>query len=185
MRASDKLLYFIALIPHAGLREEIREIKERMRDEYGAGHALKSPAHITLQMPFKRSPGDEDFITLALAGFALKERPFRVELEGYGSFPPRVIHIRVSNPGPVRALHARLRELLLDDLGFEPQEVMRDVQPHITIATRDLTKTAFSEAWPVMKEEAFTGGFRAEGIFLLRHNGRSWDILKEFPFGEL
>ena len=62
LRDRGRDLYFIALIPHTGLREEIREIKERMRDEYGAGHALKSPAHITLQMPFKRSPGDEDFI---------------------------------------------------------------------------------------------------------------------------
>jgi len=184
VRASEKLLYFIALIPHSGLREEIREIKERMRDEYGAGHALKSPAHITLQMPFKRSPADEDVISEALAGFALKEKSFRVDLEGYGSFPPRVIYIRVSNPEPVRGLHARLRKLLVDGLGFEPQEVMREVKPHITVATRDLTNTAYTEAWPVIKEEAFTGGFRAEGIFLLRHNGRSWDILKEFPFGE-
>jgi 2'-5' RNA ligase len=178
------MLYFIALIPHGGLREEIREIKERMRDEYDAGHALRSPAHITLQMPFKRRPAEEDLISVALAGFALKEKPFRVDLEGYGSFPPRVIYIRVSNPEPVRALHARLRKMLLDGLGFGQHEVTKELQPHMTVATRDLTKTAFSEAWPVMQKEEFTGGFRAESIFLLKHNGRNWDILREFPFGE-
>lgn len=184
LRDSERDLYFIALIPHDGLREEIREIKERMRYEYGAGQALRSPAHITLQMPFRRNSSDEASISEALGRFALQEHPFTIDLDGYGCFPPRVIYIRVSNPEPVRALYVRLREMLIDGLGFEPQEVMQDLKPHITVATRDLTKTAFTEAWPVMKEEVFKGGFRAEGIFLLRHNGRSWDILKEFQFGE-
>ena len=52
-------LYFIAIIPYSELREKVRKVKERMKAEYGAGHALKSPAHITLQMPFKRSSADE------------------------------------------------------------------------------------------------------------------------------
>ncbi len=184
LRDRGRDLYFIALIPHTGLREEIREIKERMRDEYDAGHALKSPAHITLQMPFKRSFADEAGICKALERFALQEHPFRIDLEGYGSFPPRVIYIRVSNPEPVSSLHTRLRELLVDSLGFEQHEVMGDMQPHITVATRDLSKTAFREAWPALQEEEFTGGFRAESIFLLKHNGHYWDILREFPFGK-
>lgn len=184
MRASEKILYFIALIPHDGLREEIREIKERMRYEYGAGHALRSPAHITLQMPFRRSFADEAGISEALARFALQEHPFTIELDGYGCFPPRVIYIRVSNPEPVRALYVRLREMLIDGLGFEQHEVTKELQPHLTVATRDLTKTAFSEAWPVVQKEEFTGSFRAESIFLLKHNGRSWDIIREFPFGD-
>jgi 2'-5' RNA ligase len=184
VKASNELLYFIALIPHIGLREEIMEIKERMRDEYGAGHALRSPAHLTLQMPFKRSFADEALISGALERFALHEHPFRIDLDGYGSFPPRVIYIRIINPEPVRALHTRLRQMLVDVLGFEQQEVTAELKPHITIATRDLTATAFSEAWPVMQKEKFTGDFRAESIFLLKHNGRSWDILREFPFGE-
>lgn len=184
MRSSEKLLYFIALIPYDELRREIRAIKERMKSLYGAGHALKSPAHITLQMPFKRSFADEAGISETLERFALQEHPFRIDLEGYGSFPPRVIYIRVSNPEPVRSLHTRLRELLVDSLGFEQHEVMEDLQPHITVATRDLSKTAFREAWPALQEEEFTGGFRAESIFLLKHNGHYWDILREFPFGK-
>lgn len=183
MSTSDKLLYFIALVPHDGLREEIRKIKERIRDEYGACHALRSPAHITLQMPFSRSIADQAGISRALERFAQQEQPFMIELDGYGSFPPRVIFIRVSNPGPVMALHARLRVVLTDTLGFGQQEVSAELQPHMTVAARDLTKTAFSEAWPALQKKEYTGSFRAESIFLLRHNGRYWDILHEFPFG--
>ncbi|MFN2314700.1 MAG: 2'-5' RNA ligase family protein [Bacteroidales bacterium] len=175
-------LYFIALIPHRSLREEIREIKERVHDDFGAGHALKSPAHITLQIPFKRISTDESRLAEALRRFAASEHPFTVYLNGYGAFAPRVIIIKIVEHGPVAELHSRLKKVLLEDLHFHQDEVMKSVQPHITVATRDLTEAAFSEAWTAFKEEEFSASFDAESIFLLKHNGRSWDILEEFPF---
>jgi 2'-5' RNA ligase len=175
-------LYFIALVPPRELREVIRKIKERMKDEYGAGHALKSPAHITLQMPFKRNLTDEAEISDALRRFALPENKFTVDLNGYGAFVPRVIFIKISHPEPVRALHKRLTNVLLSELHFSPGEVLKDMQPHVTIATRDLTKEAFSEAWPVVQDEDFSASFDVHSIFLLKHNGRNWDIMEEYPF---
>ena len=175
-------LYFIALVPHGELREEIRKIKERMKAEYGAEHALKSPAHITLQMPFKRSSEDETLMSEALRRFVTGEKSFTVDLDGFGAFAPRVIFIKISEPEPVRALHSRLKEVLMTELHFSPAEIMKDVQPHITVATRDLTKEAFSEAWPGIRDEEFVASFDVHSIFLLKHNGRNWDILEEFPF---
>ena len=177
-------LYFIALVPHEKLRNEIRAIKERMRSEYGAGHALKSPAHITLQMPFKRSSTEEPAISDALRRFAFGEGPFTIDLDGYGCFAPRVIFIRITNPEPVRALHRRLKQVLAGELQFPKGEIMNDVQPHITVATRDLTKESFADAWPEMKDEEFSGSFQVHSLFLLKHNGKHWDILEEFPFGK-
>jgi 2'-5' RNA ligase len=182
-RQKNMDLYFIAIIPYSGLREKIRKVKERMKTEYGAGHALKSPAHITLQMPFKRSPADEAEISEALRKFATPEKTFTVDLNGYGAFAPRVIFIKITQPEPVRALHMRLNEVLLSELHFSPGEIMKELQPHVTIATRDLTKEAFSEAWPAFQEEDFSASFDVRSIFLLKHNGRNWDILEEFPFG--
>lgn len=177
-------IYFIAIIPNHELCEEIRKIKERIRDEYGAAHALKSPAHITLQMPFKGSSSDEGRLSLALKFFALAENGFSVQTDGYGAFPPRVIYIRITDPEPVRRLHRRLRDMLISELGFSHEETMKDIKPHITVATRDLTKTAYSDAWPEFREKKFTGQFEVGSIFLLKHNGRCWDILEEFPFGD-
>lgn len=184
MRSDDQCLYFIAIIPHSELREEVRAVKVRMRDRHGAGHALKSPAHITLQMPFKRNIRDELPVSAALRTFAAKETPFNVDLDGFGCFAPRVIYIRVTDPEPVRELHMRLKQMLIDILGFSQNEIMQDVQPHITVATRDLTRDAFREAWAEMKDEEFRGTFGVNSIFLLKHNGRDWNILKEFPFRE-
>ena len=179
-----KELYFIALIPHNELRDSIREIKERIRLTYGAGHALKSPAHITLQMPFKRSPDDELKMIAVLKQFAVEEICFSVELDGYGAFAPRVIYIRITDPEPVRSLHQRLKEVLLKEMGFNMEEIMNVVHPHITVATRDLTRMAFNEAWPDFRDEGFTGHFDVQSIVLLKHNGRNWDILEEFPLGK-
>ena len=175
-------LYFIALIPHGALREEIRKIKERMRDGYGAGHALKSPAHITLQIPFKRSSADEGWMAEVLRTFAANEKPFTVDLNGYGAFAPRVIFIKIVEPGPVIGLHSRLKKVLLEELHFDQDEVMKSVQPHITVATRDLTKKAFSEAWPEIKGERIISSFRVNSITLLSHTGKLWEILEDFNF---
>jgi 2'-5' RNA ligase len=176
-------LYFIALVPHRELGEKIHKIKERMKAEFGAEHALKSPAHITLQMPFKRSSEDETFISETLRRFVTGEKCFTVDLDGFGAFAPRVIFIKISKPEPVMALYSRLKEVLMTELQFGPAEIMKDVQPHITVATRDLTKEAFNEAWTKLPKEEFKASFDVHSAFLLKHNGRNWDILEEFPFG--
>ena len=181
-RKQNMDLYFIALVPHRELGERVRRIKERMKTEYGSGHALKSPAHITLQMPFKRSPSDETSISEALRRFVTGEKGFTVDLDGFGAFAPRVIFIKISEPDPVKALHSRLKQVLMTELHFSEAEIMKDVQPHITVATRDLAKEAFSEAWTELQKEEFKASFDVRSVFLLKHNGRNWDILEEFPF---
>jgi 2'-5' RNA ligase len=179
----DVSLYFIAVLPNDKLRDQIKGIKERMQTEYGSGHALKSPAHITLQIPFKRSSTDEVRLAEALRRFAAAEQPFSLELNGYGAFAPRVIFLKIAEPDPVVRLHSHLKKVLLEELHFNHDEVMNAVQPHITVATRDLTKEAFNEAWPEFQNEEFRASFEVNSIFLLKHNGRHWDILEEFPFG--
>jgi len=176
-------LYFIALVPPPDLREKVKSLKEEMRDSFNASHALKSPAHITLQMPFKRSKEDEPQIISVLKQFASRQAPFRIELCGYGSFQPRVIFIRVIDPDPIISLHKELKKDLADNLRFEPGELTKEMQPHMTIATRDLEKEMFRRAWMLFEEREFEGSFEAGSIFLLKHNGKQWDIFRELNFG--
>lgn len=172
----------MALIPGKELRGRVRAVKERMKADYNAGHALKSPAHITLQMPFKRNSRVESAISEALEKFAAEETPFTVRLNGFGCFAPRVIFIRIEDHDQVKSIHGRLKRVLAEKLEFSADEIMNDVQPHITVATRDLSKEAFREAWPEFQNEEFRGTFEVDSIFLLKHNGKSWDIFREFPF---
>ena len=99
-----KPLYLIALVPDADLRDTVRDLKMEMQEDFGASHALKSPAHITLQMPFRREENLEDQLLETLQQFCAKEIPFEVHLSGFDCFAPRVLFIRVEEPHSIMGL---------------------------------------------------------------------------------
>lgn len=175
-------LYFIALLPPSALRNRVRLLKEDMRDRFNAGHALSSPAHITLQMPFKRDAEAVGRLISGLEAFAAREQPFPVTLSGFGCFAPRVLYINIPDHQHIDALHARLKKELVDNLGFRPEETDARFHPHLTIATRDLTPDNFHKAWAELQKCAFEASFEAHSLFLLKHNGQKWQVEKELYF---
>lgn len=176
--------YLIALVPPDPLREQVRLLKEEMRDRFGSGHALKSPAHITLQMPFRLEQAHEPPLISLLERLSARQRPFSVEIRGFGAFPPRVIFLRIIHHEPIAALEQSLRETLaMAEEGLQPETSRMPFHPHMTIATRDLDETAFALAWEAFKGRSFKAAFEAAGLFLLKHNGQSWDLYREFRFG--
>lgn len=185
LKTTNKLqLYYIALLPGEELRERVKVLKFEMKERFGASHALKSPAHITLQMPFRMEEKDEERITLPLAECANESAPFEIQLNGFDCFPPRVLFVKVMNHEPINELHYRLRPFLLGKTGLTDKQVSGRIHPHMTIATRDLTEDAFNRAWPEFKIRPFEGNFFANHLTLLKHNGKCWDIYREFPFGK-
>ncbi|MEP6262252.1 MAG: 2'-5' RNA ligase family protein [Gillisia sp.] len=171
--------YFVALVPPPPLLQEISRIKESFAENYGARHALKLPPHITLIPPFKIHKEAETALLSALHETADKTSAFDLELNGYDAFAPRVIFIKVLNPHPVKCLYGILYEIAGALLSPKPE---RELHPHITIATRDLSMQAFEKAMPVFKKEEFKAGFRVNSIFLFGHTGKTWEIIEEFPF---
>ena len=179
---NEKKLYFIAIIPNLELRAKIQKIKEEVSMHYKAKHALKSPPHITLQMPFKKDESIERTLVQELAQFAAEQHPFNVDLLGFGCFAPRVLYIKVVNHAPITELQAKLEKTLEEKVNFDPKEITKEVHPHVTLATRDLTSHKFHLAWDKYKEQAFNNTFTVNSIFLLKHNGKCWDIYPEFCF---
>ena len=180
--AAQKSLYLIALVPDTDLRVRIRSLKEEMKQRFGASHALKSPAHITLQMPFRRPDSFEPELNQALESLALKQKGFELPLTGFDGFPPRVLYVKVTNQEPVIKLHSQLQNTLKEEVGFSKGERGFRFHPHMTIATRDLTEEAFREAWPEFARRTFEAIFSVKSLFLLKHNGKAWDLHREFPF---
>ena len=175
-------LYFIASIPPDPLRSRVKALKEEMRDRFGAGHALKSPAHITLQMPFKRPESEELQLIELLTAFAERQNSFHATLQNFDCFEPRVIFIGVENHQPFDQLHAGLKSVLLDSGFLTTEETRSKFHPHMTLATRDLKLAVFPEAWEAFKDRPFSDGFDVKSLFLLKHNGKFWDIYREFVF---
>ncbi len=178
----DTNLYLIALIPPKELREHVQELKLVMSESFNASHALKAPAHITLQMPFRREPEFESRLTDELREFSKTRNPFTIHIDGFDAFPPRVIFLKITDHSPVAELHASLKSILKKQLLYSEKEIMKEIHPHMTIATRDLTKKMFHKAWPEFRERVFESSFRADRIHLLKHNGMHWEFFKEFPF---
>lgn len=175
-------LYFIALIPHQALRAEIRALKNEIFNNTGSKKALNSPAHITLQRPFRRNSEFEVNLISCLKLFADRQKSFTVSISGFDYFEPRVIFVNILKSKELYELHANLNLVLLDQLAFEQKEINVHIRPHITIATRDLSRNDFYKVWPAYKNRKYHGEFKAKSIFLLKHNGTSWGIMQEFLF---
>ncbi|HSJ11236.1 MAG TPA: 2'-5' RNA ligase family protein [Gillisia sp.] len=171
--------YFVALVPSPPLLQEIIRIKESFAKTYGARHALKLPPHITLIAPFKINQEAEPALLSALQQTADKTSAFDLELNGYDAFAPRVIFIKVLNPQPVKRLYDALYVIAG---AFLPPKPERELHPHITIATRDLSMQAFEKAMPVFQKEEFQASFHVNSILLFGHKGKTWEIIEEFPF---
>ena len=179
--AQQKALYFIALVPPEPFRQEAYALKEHFRDHYGSEASLNSPPHITLYPPFRLQKTEEDLIA-GLQQRAQLIPPFEVRLNGFDAFPPRVIFIDVEPSVPLGRLQQEVATLVQ---GFAEKEknarAERRFHPHITVAFRDLSKSAFKEAWAEYKEKSLRYQWQVQNLTLLRHNGRFWDELKQVP----
>lgn len=174
--------YYIALVPDPPLRDTVDSLKTALKQRFGATHALKSPAHITLQMPFHKLESEEPELMSCLREFASGEGQMTVRLNGFGCFSPRVLFVKVENHKPLQELQSRLKKQLISHLGFPEPQKKTKFHPHMTIANRDLSETDFHTAWSEFQVRDFQASFCADSLHLLKHNGKSWDLYREFPF---
>lgn len=172
-------LYFIGVVPSKKLSKEIRLIKEEFKLRYLAKHALKLPAHITLIPPF-RSNREGDLI-IKLREFSAGQKEFQVCLDGFGSFSPKVIFVDISNSKQLEDLQ---RDLFSSIKDYLPEEINSEKKfhPHITLATKDLYRKKFKDAWEDFRNRKFSAYLKVNKLSLFKHNGKTWDVYKEFRF---
>ena len=175
--------YFIAIVPPQPVYDEALKWKELFRDRFHTKAALRSPPHITLHMPFEWKSSKQDLLIEGLTRFASSCKRFEVQLSGFGSFPPRVIFINVMANPLLQEMQALLFQFCKSNLNlFNADRKDHPYNPHLTIAFRDLKKSIFSQAWAVVQHEKFEYPFLCNNLTLLQHNGKSWDIMRQFDF---
>lgn len=176
-------LYFIAILPDLIFQDEVMKIKEYIREKYGSGHALRSPAHITLHMPFKWRDDRIEKLNSVLKVFAEGRPGFNVDLKNFDAFAPRVIFINVEHNQSLDDLHRDLSKTAREQLNLQnAQYKQRGFHPHMTVAFRDLNKTIFKKAWEEFQFKELEYSFQASSITLLKHNGKIWEVFEEFRF---
>ena len=175
-------LYFIALLPHYTLREQVKAIKKEIEARYQAKHALKLPAHITLKMPFNINKEEEPILIKSLQELADRIPVFDVELSGFDYFKSGVIFIKCADHDPIIEIHNKLEQVFVQNLGIKKKEDPSRFYPHITIASRDLSAEFFGKSLGEFKNREFHASFEAESFFLFKHNGKTWDVYRKFFF---
>lgn len=185
MVKSQQLL-FIALLPPEEIQQTVTGMKQHFAEVYAASHALKSPPHITLQPPFKWQTEGLPRLKQTLQAFAQMQAPIPIILSGFGAFVPRVIFINVLKTPELLAVQKTLMTNLEATLGIVDQVgKTRPFAPHMTLASRDLTKPNFRLAWQEFQARELHYEFTVPHLTLLAHNGKHWEIESEFPFSGL
>jgi len=151
-----------------------------IKERYNSNAALRSPAHITLHMPFEWKEEKESVLIESLRQFSFKE-DFIIELQNFSAFAPRVIFVDVVKNELLVKLQNDLVIYMKTNLRlFNQADDMRGFHPHVTIAFRDLRKEKFLEAFTYFKTQNYTASFKVACFCLLKHTGKEWQVFKEF-----
>ncbi len=176
-------LYFIAVLPPEKESEQITSLKNYCKEHYGTSHALKSPPHITLHMPFKWNDKKRVRLEECLKKVAIETQTLEIRLQDFDFFEPRVVFVDVVENHPLGELQKRLtRQMRLDLNLFNADYKERPFHPHVTIAFRDLKKPKFYEAKTHFSKQSLSMNFEVKDLVLLKHNGKGWEVDQRIPF---
>jgi 2'-5' RNA ligase len=119
----------------------------------------------------------EQGIISSIIQFSENKTSFEIRLKDFSAFKPRVIFLFVKPNDKLHQLQNQLLEALASTSSFPIQRDERPFTAHLTIATRDLHKKAFREAWDVFKEKKYEANWVVQGISLLRHDEKKWEVI--------
>jgi 2'-5' RNA ligase len=177
-------MYYIAILVPEKINTQVLKWKFYFKEKFDCEAALKSPAHITLIPPFWMKQEAEQDLKNTIIEFSRSSTSFEIYLKDFASFKPKVIFVNVVENEKLKKLHDSFNEFIISKDKFPVKKDEHPFHPHITIATRDLYKNAFSEAWEKFSTMKFEADWRADSISLLRHNKKNWDVIFTSRFSE-
>ena len=170
-------MYFVALVAPTEIDQRVLKWKNFFKENYSCTVALKSPAHITLIPPFWMNEDLEKDLINSINEFSTGKNKFEIILKDFAVFKPRVIYVDVLKNEALAQLHELLTDFILAQNKFPVKKEDRPFHPHVTLATRDLYKKAFYEAWEKFSVKKFEATWLVNGVSLLRHNKKNWDVI--------
>ena len=153
-----------------------------MLEKYNCKVGLKSPAHITLVPPFWLEEEKEKALIEDIDVLSEQLRPFSMSTNDFSAFKPKTIFIALATNGTLGSVKKATDDFFGNNPFYNIRVDNRPFHPHITIATRDLYKKSFQEMWPWFAEKKFGEEWTAEGISILRHNKKNWDVIYTSQF---
>jgi len=170
-------MYFVAFVAPEDINLQVLKWKNFFKEKYGCTVALKSPAHITLIPPFWMNEELEDELINSIKVVSVAKNKFEVALKDFAAFKPRVIYVDVLKNETLNEFHDSFVDFIHKQNKYPVKKEDRPFHPHVTLATRDLYKKAFNEAWETFSVKKYGASWLVSGISLLRHNKKNWDVI--------
>jgi len=177
--------YLVVLTPHEELRQKIMHLKKEFSEKYEAKVSMGLKPHLAI-LRFSQLEMMEERIINRLHSIAMGFPPFKIELNGYGSFPSHTIYVQVATKIPVQLLQKQLKgfqRLLKPDNDHKPHFME---EPHIAIA-RKLLPWQYEKGWLEYQHRHFSGKFIAYGMLLLKRKEgeKKYQAIQRFEFENL
>ena len=178
-------MYFIAIVLPQPLNEKVLKYKQMMLEKYNCKVGLKSPAHITLIPPFWMEEEKGKPLISDIDSLSSYLHSFTISTNNFSAFKPATIFIALTPNEKLNEVKKATDDVFKNNSSYNMKIDTRPFHPHITIATRDLFRKSFFEIWPWFAEKKFLEEWTAEGISLLRHNKKNWDVIHTSQFNKV
>ena len=170
-------MYYIAIVAPEGINLQVLKWKTYFKDHFECSVALKSPAHITLIPPFWMNEESENELINSIKEFSITKNKFEITLKDFAAFKPKVIFVDVVKSEVLNGFYRSFADFIFSVNKFPIKKDDGPFHPHVTLATRDLYKKAFQEAWEIFSNKKYEAFWMVNGVSLLRHNKKNWDVI--------
>jgi 2'-5' RNA ligase len=177
--------YFIALVPEGKIQEEASGLKEEMKMLFNLKYALKSPAHITIKMPFEWNENKEEKLIYRLQRFFEQSEKFDLKLKDFGRFGRRVIFIDVLLSKALNNLQESLGKFCKLELKLVNELSDKAFHPHMTISFKDVKPKNFDTYWKHIQSKKFIADYPVSDVALLKRIEGRWEVIHRFTLKEL
>ena len=175
--------YFIAIVPDREIQDRVTSIKLFLKETFKIRYGLRSPAHVTLKMPFLWNEKKESELSGKLKRFFEGKSPFEIHFKGVDTFGKRVIFIKVKKNPTLNILQDEL--ILYCKVGLKQEIELSDrvYTPHMTVAFKDLKEADFSACLDCVKNMAIDNKYVVDRVALLKKEGAKWSVCGTFSLG--
>jgi len=177
--------YMLVLAPHEDLYNRIMKLKQEFAEKYENNMAVMLKPHISI-VRFLQYEMKEHYIYNKLKMLSMALPAFKVDLDGFGSFPSHTIYVKVQTQEPVKAIAKKMRaaqSLMTINKDNKPHFLN---EPHIAIA-RKLLPWQYEKGWLEYLNRHFHGSFIADQLLFLKrsHGTKAWQVVERFKMMNL
>jgi len=176
--------YLIVVDPGENLSEKILAIRQSFNETYKIDGKPWKPN--LLLASFKQYVMMEERIVNRLNVIGMAQRPLKIELKDYGSFPTHSVYINVTSKLPVQEIVKKIRTEAQSFMKLGEDKPYFGMEPHIMVAKK-LKPWQYEKSWLEYSQKHFTGRFIANEMLLLRRyeDNKSWQVVRHFQFQNL